>query len=351
MGAIGLLGGRQRLLQRGISLSAAASPAQLLALLDASAQLTGMEHFAGACGARLINGLSDAHPTARADGYTGLGFSSLGLLPGLALHSLSAPAKDLLLRAALTVVADARGRGRLRFTAGQAAAQGQAAPPLLAELDRGDLWLMAATAGRCGSFSWDAGTFDAAELEEGPAALLSPVFRWGCGGWQLGAGAGAGGERQPPAAAPRCSLPPWSRCPPPALTVHSHPAWPPPAHPPTRSIGGHDWRLRLVGLTGELPPDNPWLPVDEDDPEPPAWMLLTLEAANPAALPEQGLEVRRWLAAGGSSAAVLCRAHTRAPELHAHRPCLPHRCTCAPAWLTGAAASTCPGGKTCCGRR
>lgn len=181
VGAIRLLGGRQRWLQRSFDLPAAATQAQLLALLEAAAPLTGMEHLAAACGARLIDDLADAHPVWRGGEHTWgrLGPTSLGLLPGLPLDRLSAPAKDLLLRAALTVIADARGRSRLRFVAVQAeaAAQGQAQAPLLGQLTRADVWMMAATAGRCGSYSWDAGTFDAAELEDAPpATVTSPVF-------------------------------------------------------------------------------------------------------------------------------------------------------------------------------
>lgn len=186
VGAIRLLGGRQGWLQRGVDLPASATTEQLLALLDASAPLTGMENLAGACAARIINELSDAHPARHGGEHTDghLGQASLGLLPGLPLHRLSAPAKDLLLRAALTVIADARGRSRLRFVTAAAAAapQGQAQAPLLGQLGRGDVWLMAATAGRCGSYCWAAGTHDAADLEDGPPAnLVSPVFRWGRG--------------------------------------------------------------------------------------------------------------------------------------------------------------------------
>lgn len=52
VGATGLLGG----LQHGSGLTPLASPARLMAVLDAAVQLPGLEGLAAECVARLING-------------------------------------------------------------------------------------------------------------------------------------------------------------------------------------------------------------------------------------------------------------------------------------------------------
>lgn len=169
VGAISLLGG----LERGEDLPDTCSKPVLLGLLDASSRLPGLDGLAAESAARFFNQACDIyaeHHLHTPETAGALGFASVPWAD-LPLGQLCPQASQLLLRGALTLLADARGRqwqqAVLRETAGV-----QGDPPVLAkEVSREDMEMaLLTTVG--GSFRFE--VVHHAELSDEPI-VFSPV--------------------------------------------------------------------------------------------------------------------------------------------------------------------------------
>ena len=225
--ATGLLGG----LARGEGLPGNLSQSQLLAWLDTSCSLPGLELLAAECAARIVNGMHSTAGCFPAGGLTLAGST----LAGLPLEQLAAPALALLCRAALAVVGDAQGR--------QARCPSQRsvfAPHYVQQLGGEQVAVMSLPAA-AGAHTWRHATV----LELTAQPIESPPFRWvGACSFQRPANlrasrrpTGSIAQRRAPSqhSSADCSLICASCC---TATA------PPPLRPPSRAL--QHWRLRMA---------------------------------------------------------------------------------------------------------